>query len=625
MHGLQSVAASLGKRIRCLSTCPPGTPGRILCRRLAHSHSSAASSLASQFQPPLDAEAVLSLSTAATNALRRLQDVLDQAVREFETSKESKTKTTATQPLKGPLDSALTGLRSIPAPNPETPIGGLLYAIDQKQGPVIWDKFKHADRLFLLRHLSHHQFSALLRSLQPDDFLRLKERHRLDENGNAIVISEEKAFGEFSAKLALVIKIMRQIGYRLTARDYQHLIDCARTGGDVKLADSFWNNMAGAGDVQLDTWVYNSFLAAIVGPPTYEREFRVGEAILQHRAQRKSDDPRKRAQRLFGRMTEKGIVPSSMTFDIIMLAMARMGDIAGVETTLKRVWGVDVRALPDEDAVNDKRIAMRKDSPIYPTNHTLVAVSTAFCQNGQIDVAVRVVDHLSRRYDIPIPVPAWVTIMNWTYVLLRHRNETRVPLTALESVWKIMTAEPYNVVPTADMYDYIIRNYLWRRMPGAAEEIMDSAAISLFQGVVKRAFEIEQRIIHGKIIRGMPKAEERPDEVGDAVRNMEKLKRDVSTVLRTDRRIRSMMQRWVELLVNGKDVEVTNFGPQEVPRIINKWECFLGNHMIYRLRTGYVELNLGKEELLPEPIINRKRRWYLTLLGTGAKEEDDFF
>jgi hypothetical protein len=501
-----------------------------------------------------------------------------------------------------------------------------MYAIDQKQGPVIWDKFKHADRLFLLRHLQHHQFSALLRSLQPNDFLRLKERHRLDENGNAVVISEEKAFEEFSAKLATVIKIMRQLGYRLTARDYQHLIDCARTGGDVKMADAFWNNMAGAGDVQLDTWVYNSFMAAISGPPTYEREFRVYDAILQHRAQRKPDDPRHRAQKLFRRMTEKGIAPSSMSFDILMLAMARMGDIVGVETMLKREWGVDVRALPDEVAINEKRIAVRKDSPSYPTTHTLVAVATAFCQNGQIDVAVRAVDHISRRYDIPIPVPAWVAIMNWTYVLSRHRKETGIPTTALESVWKIMTAEPYNVVPTADMYDYIIRSYLWRRMPGVAEEMMDSAAIALFQRVAQRASEIEQRIIHGKVIRGSPKTEERLDEAVDAVRDIEKLKQDVSNVLRTDHRIRSMMKRWVELLVNGKDVEVTNFGPQEVPRIINKWGCFLGNYMIYVLRSGYVELCLGKEdEQLPEPIVNRKRRWYHTLLGTGAKEEDDFF
>jgi hypothetical protein len=216
--------------------------------------------------------------------------------------------------------------------------------------------------------------------------------------------------------------------------------------------------------------------------------------------------------------------------------------------------------------------------------------------------------------------------MNWTYVLSRHRKETGVPTTALESVWKIMTAEPYNVVPTADMYDYIIRSYLWRRMPGAAEEMMDSAAIALFQRVVQRASEIEQRIIHGKVIRGSPKTEERLDEAVDAVRDIEKLKQDVSNVLRTDHRIRSMMKRWVELLVNGKDVEVTNFGPQEVPRIINKWGCFLGNHMIYVLRSGYVELRLGKEdEQLPEPIVNRKRRWYHTLLGTGAKEEDDFF
>jgi hypothetical protein len=612
------VSASLRKRIRCLSTCPAGTRGRIVCRRLAHTQHTAFTPTL-HLQPPLTAEAVHSLSRAATNALRRLQDVFDQDVK-FQTNGQERPKTGS----KGPLDSALTGLRPIPTPNPQSPIGSLLYAIDQHKVSAILHSLKNADRHLLLRHLQHHQFSALLRSIQPDAFLGLKERHRLDANGNVYVVSEKKAFEEFKANLTFIVNIMRKLGYRLTVRDYQHLIDCAHTGGDANMAVGFWNSMAGAGDVQLDTWVYNSFMAAISGSATYEREVRVRDAILQHRAQRKPEYLRERAYKLFSRMIEKRIAPNSMSFDILMLAMARMGDIAGIESILKRVWGVDVHGLPDEVAVNDKRIAMREDSPLYPTGHTLVAIATAYCQNGQLDVAVRVVDHISRRYDIPLSAPVWVALMNWSYVFSRQRKEIPVDVAAVQRVWNVMTAEPYNVSPTADMYDYIIRSYLWRRMPGAAEAIMDSAAIQLFQRTVWRAAEIEQRIVHGKVVRGSPQSWEKPKGLILTIDDTERLKQDLFNVLREDHRIRSMMKRWTELLTIGKDMEMTSFGTQEVPRIIEKWRCFLGKTIVYVLRTGHLRLYLGKEGL-QKPIVTRKRRWYQILLGTGAKEEDDFF
>ncbi|KAA8892762.1 hypothetical protein FN846DRAFT_631167 [Sphaerosporella brunnea] len=212
--------------------------------------------------------------------------------------------------------------------------------------------------------------------------------------------------------------------------------------------------------------------------------------------------------------------------------------------------------------------------------------------------------------------------MNWTYVFTRHRKT--LPPAAMVRVWETMTAPPYNVRPTADMYDYIIRSFLWRRMPGSAEEMMDSAAIDLFERITLRAANIEQKILQGKVIRESVRSEETLFEA-DSADEIERWKQDVSNLLRADWRIRSMLKRWAELLVNGKDVEVTSFGPCEIPRIIDKWRSFLGNDIIYVLRTGYVELRLGREDIMQEPIINRKRRWYHILLGTGAKEEDDFF
>ncbi|KAI5842309.1 mitochondrial ATPase expression-domain-containing protein [Tricharina praecox] len=640
MNGLQSVTISLGKRIRCLPTCPQGTRGRTISRRLTRALSTGAEDPATEppllptpsFHTQLDPTSVRRILKDSIDAVKRLQSVLDYVVREYEVARSTTESHAASAPPAEPLDSSLTGLDPIPVPSPQSPRGGLLRAIDQKKGGLIWDKFMQTYVNFLLtRSIKGNDFSALLLSLKADDYLDLKARHRLAADGRTYyLISEEKAFAEFKRKLVTVVKAMQKAGHKLTVREYGHLIDCARAGGDPKMAEVYWNDMCGR-EYLVDTWAYNSFMAAVSGGAAYEREYKVNEKSVDHRSKRK-DLYVTRAKRIFRRMLDKGVSPNSMTFDILMLATARMGDLHSVSVTLKEIWGVDVDGLPNEAAVRDKesRVTIRPDSPLYPTGHTLLAIATAFCQNGSVDKAIRTVDHLSRLYDIPIPVPVWVTLLNWTYVYSRQRtdHEHSLPAAALEGLWNIMTGEPYRISPTVDMYDYIIRSYLWRRMPGMAEQMMESVMTSLVRSIVWRARSIETRMAHGRIVRG-------PEDAGEMVEKkvtytadeIAALRKQVAALVRDEHRLRSMLRRWTELMVVGKDLEVTAFGTQEVPRIIEKWGCFLGRDVVYVLRSGHVELDLAKEneEELWEVITTRKRRWMYMALGTGAKEEDDFF
>ena len=661
MNGLQSVTISLGKRIRCLPTCPQGTRGRTISRRLTRAlatnsttstttttttttttpetTAADAEDPAPQPAPPsyshLDPDSIRRISRDSAVAVKRLQSVLDYVVQEFEMPRTGSAgagaQSDAVALQMKPLDPSITGLDPIPVPSPRYPLGGLLRAIDQKQGGAIWAKFRetYANSL-LTRCLKGNHFSALLLSLNADDYLDLKERHRLAPDGKTCyVISEEEAFAEFKRKLVTVVKAMQKAGHRLSVREYGHLIDCARAGGDPKMAEEYWNAMAGCGHI-VDTWAYNSFMAAVSGGAAYEREFQVNEKSIVHRCKRK-DQYVTRAKRIFRKMLDKGISPSSMTFDIVMLAMARVGDLRGVSVTLKEIWGVDVNDLPNEDAIREKevRVTMRRDSPLYPTGHTILAIATAFCQSGNVDMAVRTVDHLSRLYDVPIPVPAWVTLLNWTYVFTRQKTDHKylLPAAAVEGLWNIMVGAPYNVRPTADMYDYIIRSYLWRRMPGMAEQMMDAVMTSLIRPMVWRARSIEARIVYGRIVRGS-------EQIGEAVERktsytadeIAALRKQVAALVRDEHRIRSMLRRWTELMVLGKDLEVTSFGTQQVPKIIEKWGCVLGRDVVYVLQSGHVELDLGKDEAgIWDPITTRKRRWMYMPLGTGAKEEDDFF
>ena len=332
MNGLQFVSTPLGKRIRCLSICPPGTRGRVLSRRLAHAAQAPATSTPANLSPTsvtsitpphsrLDADALCSLSQATTDALRSAKHALDRASIELIKSRRRQQQRQQLQQLQKslpplpqqhripPLNPSITGLTAIPTPESDTLLGRLLRAIDQREDLKAWELFQEMNRNMLLRQLKPVQLSALLQSLRPDAFLQLKERHRLGKDGKPYFLTEKQAFVEFQGKLTVVVRTILKLGHRLTTRDYNHLIDCARAGGDRKLASRLWDTLCG-NNLQLDTWVYNSYMAAITGTASYERMFRVTDVTLAHRAKRESGDMRQRAQRVLEKMLAKGIAPN---------------------------------------------------------------------------------------------------------------------------------------------------------------------------------------------------------------------------------------------------------------------------------------------------------------------------
>lgn len=528
-----------------------------------------------------------------------------------------------------PLDPTLTDLDVIPMPDPDSPVGSLLLALDQRDSAAIWQKFRELDGRLLLKMVKPHEFAAVLRSLQPGDFLGLRNRHSYHP---VYTVAEEKAFGELKRRLTHVLSRMRTLGHRLSARECNHLIDCARAGGDSAMAVEFWNLMCGLSVAQ-DTWTYNSFMAAVGGgTASVAREFCVTAQSLAYRAERArpgEEDVRRRVKGIFERMTARKIVPNSMTFEILMLSMARMADLAGVKRVVEQVWGVHVDSLAvrSDDSKRKEKPCMSKDSPLYPTGHTLLAIATAFCQNAAVDTAVRLVDHMSRLFGIPISAPTWVTLMNWTYVYSRQRAEDGLPGSAVQGMWAVMTGEPYKVTPTMDMYDYIVRSYLWRGMPGAAERTIDTALTTVSLQMVAKAKEIEHRIVYGRRhCSSTPPGKKPSQAVAHTRAATARFGQQVAGLMRDEHRLRSMVKRWVELLVMGKQLEVTMFGPRNVPTIVHKWLPILGGQVVYVLRTGFVELHLGQQHSRGwKPVTTRKRRWMRWTYGTGAKEEDDFF
>ncbi|PWW79571.1 hypothetical protein C7212DRAFT_356393 [Tuber magnatum] len=546
MNGLHPVSISSSKRFRL---CPPGTRGRVLSLRLAHSARSAT------YPAPAP---LPSLSVASKGSKR---DIPGDS-RAF-----------------SPLDTSITGLAPI----------------------VVYQRG-------LTYQLSAGEFSSVLLSLRPNRYLSLRPRHYIDEYGRGQVHRVNYSFKEFRSRLRVVTQVMQRHGYQLGIIEYCHLLDCARAGGDMSMADDLWRQIVAREDLTPDTWTYNCYVAAKIGTIASQRGVRMSQWTMQSRRTVTAKHMRAFASQMYARMIREAVHPNSMTFDLLVIAMSRAGDIGGVKELLMRVWGVNVNGLAKSDNnLGSEPPTVPPDSVIYPTKHTLATFSMCFGSNNEIETAIRVVDHVSRRYKVPISLPAWINLLNWTYTLTRPPARV-MPAQSVLEIWEIMRAPPYNVGPTIEMYDYLVRSLIWRQYVSPAEEKMKEA-VGMYDNLLQRSVDLDK---------------EYDTVVGEtsfdtAVRQIGVLK-EIAVVKRELHRFRSMVRRWVELLILGKGMNA-EYTRRKVPEIVAAWAYFLDERAVYTIDSGYIVLELGRErEWSPLPIRRRKRPW--TPLGTGAKEVD---
>ncbi|KAG0129146.1 mitochondrial ATPase expression-domain-containing protein [Tuber indicum] len=460
----------------------------------------------------------------------------------------------------------------------------------------------------LTYQLSAGEFSSVLLSIRPRRYLSLRPRHYIDEYGRGQVHKVNYSFKEFRSRLRIVTQAMQRQGYQLGIIEYCHLLDCARAGGDLSMADDLWRQIVAREDLTPDTWTYNCYIAAKIGTIAIGRGVRMSQWTMQSRQTVTAKRMRALASQMYAQMIREAVHPNSMTFDLLVIAMSRAGDIGGVKELLMKVWGVNVNGLAKSDNnLGSEPPTVSSDSVIYPTQHTLATFSMCFGSNNDIETAIRVVDHVSRRYKVPISLPAWINLLNWTYALTRPPAPV-MPARSVLQTWETMRAPPYNVNPTIEMYDYLVRSLISRQYVSPAEDKMKEA-VEMYVDLLERFIDLDRK--YDTVVG--------ETDLDTAVQQTEVLK-EIAVVKRELHRFRSMMRRWVELLILGKGMN-TEYTRRKVPDIVAAWAYFLGGKAIYTIDSGYIVLELGQErEWTPIPIRRRKRPWMP--LGTGAKEVD---
>ncbi|CAH0036507.1 unnamed protein product [Clonostachys solani] len=164
-----------------------------------------------------------------------------------------------------------------------------------------------------------------------------------------------------------------------------------------------------------------------------------------------------------------------------------------LQEILKPFYGIE---FDQETQTITGGIDIQKDSSLYPSDRLLFALVEAFGAMSEISVGMRVIDFISRRYEIAISAKTWSNLLNWTYVcaskklrvsrrLLGEETTTYVSTGDVRHIWEVMTSAPYNITPSFEDLDTYIRTLIITRdMRGAVDLIRDTA-MPFYEAVVK--------------------------------------------------------------------------------------------------------------------------------------------
>ncbi|KAF8454339.1 hypothetical protein BGX38DRAFT_1267931 [Terfezia claveryi] len=432
---------------RNLPVCPAGTRGRILKRRVSSSSHAAA-------------------EAQARGAPGEGRDPMWNIISLPKISRRNPALSWASPSPPDTTDKAYL------QPNPTPPaISRLLRAIDSRSPEAIWHHFSlltPSERARLSpQHLSH-----ILLSLRPKKHLPIASRAYLDHyhpsyspSLSSIPLARlpkrQHAINWLLSRVAAVLAEYHANNIPLGTAEYAHLLDVARAKEDVRMARELWAEMDARG-VQKDTKCYNTYIAALCGTMLTEGTWKTNARTVGVRARRdfgmrggeaqeKVGDVGVAALRVWEVMLKDGCVPDMATFEFVLGAVARMGNLPVMKVLVWRAWGVDISAPsfdtrpnptqiqetePDlsTSTTNAERSPPRQFTsnrppppppseppPLYirPNPQTLTSLAAIISRLSHPSLAIRLINYLSITYNLTIPTATWQHLLVWTYVYTR--------------------------------------------------------------------------------------------------------------------------------------------------------------------------------------------------------------
>lgn len=267
----------------------------------------------------------------------------------------------------------------------------------------------------------------------------------------------------------------------LDFQKYEALLKLAQATGDGPLGTQIWEDML-KDKVKPDVIFYNSYFEALCSPSSLlskdpqQRPWDSSERVAVY--------VKRRVSNMFTQMIAEGVMADTKTFALLMNAYSRAGDLRGVKTILKNVWHIDVDAIIQTDETF-KSLDVHPVSALHPTPELLFTIAHIFGSHNNIAVGMRVVDHVSHRFRVPIDDGTSLELLYRTYINSRRSfrhfpwldvDPPEVPYHSVEALgniegFSIQTIG--NTSPSMPMGQHrLIRMFYYRRDHGAMLKAM---------------------------------------------------------------------------------------------------------------------------------------------------------
>ena len=334
-------------------------------------------------------------------------------------------------------------------------------------------------------------FVEILRQLDPyDDFLPFRDgyKERIPKHYSMLTPYNVMRYNKLQRRRIMYWDICQrriQVGRALTIGEYRYLLRCTRGTWDGRTASRIMKDMIASG-IRPDLACYNYYFEAKCWSDSWYPEERQRLRVFPYAQKRREqtselrirpnvvlnphnvgqDGLKAEVTRIFTHMVEGGTVADSKAYGHLITALAREGDLQGVKAVLKRTWDVDA------DAINKKQDAklgprLCRSSPLYPDQNLLFIVAHAFSSNNDVSTALKLVDHFSRKFSIPITQDICTELLEWAFILSTPRYKKRredgahlgqLSVQTVENLWKVLLSGPYCCEPSLPMYDFLIRS-----------------------------------------------------------------------------------------------------------------------------------------------------------------------
>lgn len=225
---------------------------------------------------------------------------------------------------------------------------------------------------------------------------------------------------------------MKSAGHSLTSQDYAVLINLAFKARRYPDVERLWSEVETHGIFKsVNLWnqyiqatcdAYSLFWPKAVAPKQWER-IQIKELPV------KTNNIRE----LLDRMRSEGLVPDSRTYELVILAMGRCGDLNTAEKIIELAW---------------RRNVLSKDSPLYPTVSTAMAILDAYAMNDEVQKSLNVITQLQKLYNLELntsnAAKFWMRLLRWIRVKTEPHGSLKT--TFFNELWDSMVSV-YRFVP----------------------------------------------------------------------------------------------------------------------------------------------------------------------------------